>query len=249
MSEQIFVSYRREDSAGTTGRLFDRLTRRFPRSRIFIDVDSIEPGEDFLKNVEQAVASCDVLIAVIGKRWLVSSNREGPLLDNPEDFVRLELTTALKRNIRVIPVLVEGASMPSSRDLPEELKPLAHRNAIELSHTRFDIDADRVAGAIERALAQAAEQREAAQAGTAPGSMEREETEHILAEKTETEQIASGKVEETQPPEKEGQNFARKAKNGRTEEEYFTSINLNGRRSCDCFRLSIIFVATQKRSR
>jgi hypothetical protein len=179
MSEQIFVSYRREDSAGTTGRLFDRLARHFPRSRIFIDVDSIEPGEDFLKELEQAVASCDVLIAVIGKRWLVSSNREGPVLDNPEDFVRLELTTALKRNIRVIPVLVEGASMPSSRDLPEELKPLAHRNAIELSHTRFDVDADRVAGAIERALAQAAEQREGAQAGTAPGSMEREETEQL----------------------------------------------------------------------
>lgn len=198
MSEQIFVSYRREDSSGTTGRLFDRLTRRFPRSRIFIDVDSIEPGEDFLKNVEQAVASCDVLIAVIGKRWLVSSNREGPLLDNPEDFVRLELTTALKRNIRVIPVLVEGASMPSSRDLPEELKPLAHRNAIELSHTRFDVDADRLAGAIERALAQAAEQREATQAGTAPGSMEREATEHIR------------KVEETQPPEKKGKTSPKK---------------------------------------
>jgi TIR domain len=77
MSEQIFISYRREDTAGTTGRLFDRLAHRFPRSRIFIDVDSIEPGESFLKDIEQAVASCDVLIAVIGRRWLFSSNREG----------------------------------------------------------------------------------------------------------------------------------------------------------------------------
>ena len=91
MNGQIFVSYRREDSAGTTGRLFDRLAKRFPRSRIFMDVDSIEPGEDFLKNIEQAVASCDVLIAVIGTRWLLSSDREGKSgLDNPEDFVRLE---------------------------------------------------------------------------------------------------------------------------------------------------------------
>jgi hypothetical protein len=207
MSEQIFVSYRREDSSGTTGRLFDHLTRRFPRSRIFIDVDSIEPGEDFQKNIEQAVASCDVLLAVIGKRWLFSSDSGAKrLLDNPEDFVRFELVTALKRNIRVIPVLVEGASMPSSGDLPEELKPMTRRNAIELSHTRFDADADRIAGAIERALEQAKARREVAQqAGTAPGSMERGQTEHILAEKTETEQISFRDVETRQPRDKKGE--------------------------------------------
>ena len=192
MSEQIFVSYRREDCPGTTGRLFDRLTRRFTRSRIFIDVDSIEPGEDFLKNVEEAVASCDVVIVVIGPRWLLSFDREGKRrLDSPEDFVRLELVTALKRNIRVIPVLAEGASMPGYGDLPEELKPMAHRNAIELSHTRFDADADRVAGAIERALEEAKAQREAAQqAGTTPASIERGETEHVRPERTKTEQTA-----------------------------------------------------------
>jgi WD40 repeat protein len=204
MNGQIFVSYRREDSAGTTGRLFDRLARRFPRSRIFMDVDSIEPGEDFLKNIEQAVASCDVLIAVIGTRWLLSSDREGKSeLDNPEDFVRLEIVTALKRGIRVIPVLVEGASMPSSRELPEELEPLRRRNAIELSHTRFNTDADRLAEAIDRALKQAKAQGELAQqTRNASASMERGETEQTPAKNAE---VASRKIEAKQPSGKKGE--------------------------------------------
>jgi hypothetical protein len=118
VSGQIFISYRHEDSAASAGRLYDRLSGHFPSSRIFIDVDSVDLGEGFAKTIEETVGSCDVLIAVSGKAWLTSCDQEGQRrLDNPEDFVRLEIATALKRGIRVIPVLVDDAWMPQSRDL------------------------------------------------------------------------------------------------------------------------------------
>ena len=95
------------------GRLSDHLSKHFPSNQIFMDVDSVDPGEDFVKTIEQTVGSCDVLIAVIGKGWLTSSDQEAQRrLENPEDFVRIEIATALRRDIRVIPVLVEGALMP-----------------------------------------------------------------------------------------------------------------------------------------
>src|ERR1700720_4351624 len=106
MSGQIFISYRRDDSSASAGRLYDRLLARLPNNHIFIDVD-LEPGIDFVEAIETSVGSCDVLIAVIGKRWVRSSVVKGKrCLENPEDFVRVEIATALKRNIRVIPVLV-----------------------------------------------------------------------------------------------------------------------------------------------
>jgi formylglycine-generating enzyme required for sulfatase activity len=162
MSGQIFISYRRDDAAGFAGRLYDRLHQRFPQNKIFIDVDSIDPGIDFVESIEANVGACGVLIAVIGKRWLISANEEGRRrLDNPEDFVRLEIATALKRGIRVIPVLVEGALMPQPGELPEDLKLLTRRNAIEVSHTRFSADSDRLIAALERVFEKtAAEKRE-----------------------------------------------------------------------------------------
>jgi hypothetical protein len=121
MSRNIFISYRRDDSSASAGRLYDRLSAHFPKNQIFIDVDNLDPGVDFVDTIEQSVGSCDVLIAVIGNRWLISSEADGGRrLDNPDDFVRLEIATALKRNIRVIPVLVDGASMPPPRDLPDD---------------------------------------------------------------------------------------------------------------------------------
>src|SRR5580658_7220056 len=113
MSGQIFISYRRDDSSAWAGRLSDRLSSYFPSNQIFMDVDTIEPGVDFVEAIEESVGSCDVLIAVIGTDWLTSSTRASKRrLEIAEDSVRVEIATALKRDIRVIPVLVEGAAMP-----------------------------------------------------------------------------------------------------------------------------------------
>ena len=153
MSGQIFISYRRDDSSAWAGRLYDGLSRHFVSNQIFMDVDTIEPGVDFVEAIEKSVGSCEALIAVIGKRWLISFDEEGGRrLNNPEDSVRIEIVTALKRGIRVIPALVDGASMPRSRDLPDDLKSLARRNALEVSHNRFSADLERLIGALERAV-------------------------------------------------------------------------------------------------
>ncbi len=124
----IFISYRRDDTGGYAGRLYDRLYEHFDSTRLFRDIDNIEPGLDFVEAIEQAVGSCDVLIALIGKRWLfISGDTRKRRIDDPEDFVRLEIATALKRKICVIPVLIEGASMPSQAELPDVLRRLARR--------------------------------------------------------------------------------------------------------------------------
>jgi TIR domain len=162
MGGQIFISYRRDDASSAAGRLYDRLSAQFPQNEIFMDVDNLGPGVDFFEAIETSVSSCGVLIAVIGKGWLVSSDEEGKRrLDNPDDFVRLEITTALKRNIRVIPVLVDDALMPRRTDLPDDLKPLARRNALKVSNERFRFDSGRLIEAINEVLEKAkAEQRQ-----------------------------------------------------------------------------------------
>jgi hypothetical protein len=163
MLGQIFISYRRDDASHPAGRLYDRFSSHFGESYVFMDVDNLNPGVDFIEAIEKSVDSCDVLIAVIGNRWLISSD-EGRRhrLDNPEDFVRIEIATALKRGIRVIPVLVDGASMPRSGELPDDLELLVRRNALEVSHTRFRADSERLIRAVELALEEtAAERREA----------------------------------------------------------------------------------------
>ena len=148
----IFVNYRREDSAGHAGRLFDHLSGRFP-GRVFMDVDTIEPGIDFIDVIEHAVGCCEVLIVMIGDEWLYAADAEGRRrLDNPNDFVRLEIAAALARDIRVIPVLVRGATMPRPDDLPPDLAKLTRRNAVELSDARFAFDVDRLIQAIEGVL-------------------------------------------------------------------------------------------------
>jgi hypothetical protein len=153
MSGQIFISYRRDDSSGWAGRLYDSLNRHFVSNQIFIDVDNLEPGTDFVEAIKSSVGSCDVLITVIGKRWLISSDEDGKRrLDNPDDFVRLEVATALGRKIRVIPVLVDGASMPRSDDLPDDMKLLTRRNALDVSHSRFNADSGRLIAVVERVL-------------------------------------------------------------------------------------------------
>jgi Sulfatase-modifying factor enzyme 1/TIR domain len=161
MSGKVFISYRRDDSSAWAGRLYDRLFQHFSQNEIFIDVDTIEPGVDFVEAIEEVVGACDVLIAVIGSRWLTSSDRGGRRrLDIPEDIVRLEIATALKRGIRVVPVLVEGATMPEIGELPDDLKALVRRNAVEIGHNRFNADSEILITALKRALGKATEQRE-----------------------------------------------------------------------------------------
>jgi hypothetical protein len=121
-----------------------------------MDIDAIAPGDDFINVIEKTVGECDVLIAVIGSHWLTCVDEQGGRrLDNPEDFVRREIATALKRDIRVIPVLVDRASMPRSTDLPDDLKPLVRRNALEITDTGFDDDCRRLGIAIEEVLEKA----------------------------------------------------------------------------------------------
>jgi TIR domain len=167
MSGQIFISYRREDSSAWAGRLSDRLSSHFPSNQIFMDVDTIEPGIDFVEAIEKSVGSCDVLIAVIGTRWLSSSNPAGKRrLEIREDSVRVEVSTALKRGIRVIPVLVEGATMPEAADLPDDLKALVRRNALKLSHDRFRTESELLASTVGRVLEEAEARRRLGSGGS-----------------------------------------------------------------------------------
>jgi hypothetical protein len=160
----IFISYRREDCAAYAGRLYDWISQRLGKENIFIDVDTIQPGEDFVEAIEQKVGGCDALLALIGKEWLNCRDEHGNRrVDSPGDFVRLEIMAALNRSVRVIPVLVEGARMPAERDLPEPLTKLARRQALELSFTRFHQDANRLIETLEKALAAADETRKVAQ--------------------------------------------------------------------------------------
>ncbi len=147
----IFISYRRDDTEGHAGRLFEDLCERFGRGAVFMDVSGIEPGRDFRRVIETQVASCGVLLAVIGRNWLSVADRDGKRrLDDPYDFVRLETASALKRDIPVIPVLVHNAVMPRAEQLPEDLKDLAFRNGVELSHARWASDVQLLIDALLR---------------------------------------------------------------------------------------------------
>src|SRR5215831_14310090 len=126
----IFISYRREDSAGWTGRLVGYLKDKFGADSIFSDIDTIEPGANFPETIARAVGACDVLLAIIGPRWLTAAdtNKERRL-DVPADWVRVEIGAALSHKIRVIPVLVGKADMPATKDLPSDIQPLADHQA------------------------------------------------------------------------------------------------------------------------
>lgn len=150
---RIFISYRREETAYPAGWLFDRLEARYGEEQIFKDVDSIAPGEDFVERITTAVASCDVLLALIGDEWLTVTDEGGRRLDNPKDFVRVEIEAALARNVRVVPVLVDGAAMPEAEQLPPSLAPLSRRQALELSPQRFDFDTNRLLDALDKMVA------------------------------------------------------------------------------------------------
>jgi hypothetical protein len=137
----IFISYRRDDSEGEAGRLYDDLIREFGSKNVFMDVAGIRPGVDFVQAIEANVADCGVLLAIVGPTWATITNGAGlRRLDDPSDFVALEIASALKREVPVIPVLVHGAKMPGQDQLPESLKSFSHRNSVEISHARWPSD-------------------------------------------------------------------------------------------------------------
>ncbi len=141
MADAIFISYRRDDSEGEAGRLFDDLVRAFGNDAVFMDVAGIKPGVDFRKAIEDSVASCGVFLAVVGPTWATIAGTDGKRrLEDPNDFVALEISSALKREVPVIPVLVHDARMPPAELLPEALKNFSYRNSVELSHARWNSD-------------------------------------------------------------------------------------------------------------
>jgi len=144
----VFVSYRRDDSKHAAGRLGERLHERF---RLFMDIDNIRPGTDFTAVVREAVDEADVVLAVIGTEWLAATGDIGARrIDDPEDWVALEVGTALRRGTPVIPVLVDGARMPERGELPASLEELASRQAISLDHESFGADCTRLIDTIDQ---------------------------------------------------------------------------------------------------
>lgn len=162
MAGKIFINYRRGDDPGNTGRLFDRLQDVFQPQQLFLDVDNIAPGLDFVHELNERVAECDIVLAVIGKLWIDARDAAGSRrLDDPDDFVRIEISSALNLGKRVIPVLVGEAQMPQPEELPEVLRPLVRRNAVRLTHERFRADTQGLVKAIQQGLAEIDAQRKA----------------------------------------------------------------------------------------
>jgi serine/threonine protein kinase len=146
----VFLSYRRQSDAHFAGRLYDRLS---DTAEVFMDVDSIDLGVDFVQKIEEHLAGCSVVLVVIGQNWVsVTDPRGRRRLDDPNDFVRLEVEAALRSRARVIPVLVEGATMPDPAELPPSMAPLVRRNGLVVTHARFNADVARLVEALRRIL-------------------------------------------------------------------------------------------------
>lgn len=146
----IFISYRRDDTAPYAGRLFDKLTVLYGEDRVFMDIDSIRPGADFVEILEAKLAASDTMLIVIGKNWLSAKDDDGlQRLQNPKDFVRLEVAEAITRDILIIPLLVGGAIMPREEQLPRDIALLARRQAIDISDLRFHSDVGKLIKIVE----------------------------------------------------------------------------------------------------
>jgi TIR domain/Papain family cysteine protease len=148
----IFFSYRRSDAPGHAGRLYDRFAARFGEPNVFMDVGSTGAGEDYVDVMTRRVAGSDALIAVIGRDWLRAKRDRMRRLEDPSDPVRFEISTALANRVPVIPVLVQGARMPTPADLPDEIRALAHRNAVVLSETAWTAQVNALLDSVEASL-------------------------------------------------------------------------------------------------
>jgi RNA-directed DNA polymerase len=151
--ESLFINYRRDDSSGWAVWLYDKLKDQFGPDRVFKDVERIQPGADWLNTIDGALSSTRVLLAVIGRNWLTVMDETGSRrLDNPEDLVRREIERAIERDILLIPVLVDGASMPRDKDLPESMLALRRRQAHEISSGRRDYDLSKLIAQLEQVV-------------------------------------------------------------------------------------------------
>jgi hypothetical protein len=165
MAGKIFISYRREDEIGYAARLYESLSDTFGQDSLFFDIDSIPPGFDFVEYIDEQVAASDIVLVVIGRHWLSATDKYGRRrLDNPEDFVRVEIEAALKQQKHVVPILVHGAPMPISTELPEKMQPLARRNAFFTTPTGFKAETGRLSASLQKTLAMLDEKRVAAAA-------------------------------------------------------------------------------------
>jgi hypothetical protein len=146
---RVFISYRRQDSSASCGRIYDRLIAELGVTNVFRDIDSLAPGDVFAQKIRDCINQCDIFIVLIGKQWLSAVNEEGRRrLDDPADFVRMELLEAAIQGKPVFPTLVEGAQMPSPGGLPPELAFVSHRNAIEITDSHFASDMKRLIDAV-----------------------------------------------------------------------------------------------------
>lgn len=151
--DNIFISYRREDTEGFARGLFQSLVGAFGPDHVFMDVEAIGLGADFVEAIDKSLASCGALLLLIGKDWVSCTDAAGRRrLDDTQDFVRMEVAKALEQDVRVIPVLVKGANMPSPEELPEELRSLTRRQALELRHERWNQDVEQLASGLADVL-------------------------------------------------------------------------------------------------
>jgi len=151
--QTLFLCYRREDTEDAAGRLHDRLTATFGQDRVFMDIDSVPLGIDFVDHVTEQIAKCSAVIVMIGKQWLtIKDKKRRRRLDFEDDLVRAEIRAALQQKIPVIPVTVQNAALPHADDLPDDIRPLVRRNGIELSATRWSTDVERLIKELERVL-------------------------------------------------------------------------------------------------
>lgn len=151
MPSGIFISYRRQDSQMAAGRLADCVKEAFGDAEIFRDVENIDPGADFVEVLGKALNACVVMLVVIGPQWLTIQDKNGRRrLDSPTDWTRVEVATALQRNIRVVPVLLENTAMPEEADLPPDLAKLAMRQALDLSDKRWAADTEKLMETLAR---------------------------------------------------------------------------------------------------
>jgi hypothetical protein len=173
---RIFISYRRDDDPFAAGRLYDVLSAKFGADQVFMDLDTLEPGEDFWEVIKEALERADVQLALIGRGWLTASDQTGKRrLDAKDDFVRREIALALKGGLRVIPVLINGATMPPANELPSSIKRLTTRNAVQLTATTWRAEVARLVTSLEDEPSLADEPVQAESSSTTPSAPDADE--------------------------------------------------------------------------